>query len=277
MLEISRIVDAFEDHKGPLIRVSPLHTRSEADQTLLPYLGVMQPVKKGPSNPLGAGQGGEPEPLSSEEWLLATLAASRPSRARRVLRDVARTVSTVCNPFAVPLVLFVLLCAGTTHTAAQFWYRFSICAVFTSIGPMLFLLWLYATERVTDLDISEREERAKVFTTFVVFYLCGTLVLFLTQAPAILTASMAGYTAAAFVVQQITRHWKISTHAVGITAPLVALMYLYGEEPLPFLVLIPLVGWSRVYLKAHTLAQVFAGIALGALSVVVFFRIFHVG
>jgi membrane-associated phospholipid phosphatase len=197
-------------------------------------------------------------------------------RSGRVLRDVARTVSTVCNPFVVPLVLFVLLCAGTTHTFGQFWYRLSICAVFTSIGPMLFLLWLYASDRIRDLDMSDREERRKVFTIFIVFYVIGTAVLLFTHAPAILTASMAGYTAAAIVVQQITRFWKISTHAVGITAPLVALTYLYGEDPLPFLVLIPLVGWSRVYLKAHTIAQVCAGTLLGALSTAIFFRLFHI-
>ncbi len=62
----------------------------------------------------------------------------------------------------------------------------------------------------------------------------------------------------------------------GITAPLVALTYLYGWDPLPFLILIPLVGWSRVYLKAHTIAQVCAGTLLGAVSVVLFFRIFRV-
>jgi membrane-associated phospholipid phosphatase len=219
----------------------------------------------------------DPEQLTGEERILTILAAARPSRTRRVLRDVARTVSTVCNPFAVPLVLFVLLCAGTIHSVPQFWYRLGVCAAFTSIGPMLFLFWLYVTEQIADLDMSERDERRKVFGIFIVFYVCGTLLLLLTRAPGILTASMAGYSAAAIVVQQITRYWKISTHAVGITAPLVALTYLYGEEPLPFLVLIPLVGWSRVYLRAHTLAQVFAGVALGALSVAVFFRIFHVG
>ena len=197
-------------------------------------------------------------------------------RTRRVLLRVARTVSTVCNPFVVPLVLFVLLCAGTTHSVDQFWWTLAICAFFISVGPMLFLLWLYATDRISDLDMSNREERAKVFLVFVGFYLAGTLALMVTHAPPILTASMGAYTAAAIVTQQITRYWKISTHAMGITAPLVALTYLYGEDPLPFLVLIPLVGWSRVYLKAHTVAQVCAGVALGALSVAVFFRIFHV-
>ena len=219
----------------------------------------------------------EPSNLTSEERLVTMLAASRPSRARRVLRDVARTVSTVCNPFVVPLVLFVLLCAGTAHSVGQFWLRLSVCAAFTSVGPMLFLFWLYATERISDLDMSERDERQAVFTMFVAFYLLATVTLWAMQAPAILTASMAAYTVAAIVVQQITRFWKISTHALGITAPLVALTYLYGEAPLPFLVLIPLVGWSRVYLGSHTVLQVLAGVGLGSLSVAVFFKIFHVG
>jgi membrane-associated phospholipid phosphatase len=34
------------------------------------------------------------------------------------------------------------------------------------------------------------------------------------------------------------------------------------------------VGWSRVYLRAHTALQVVAGTALGIASVLIFFRIF---
>lgn len=228
---------------------------------------------------MGVGQESErpgPEHLLTEERLLAIIAPARPSRVRRVLRDVAVVLSTVCNPFVAPLVLFVLLCIATSRSAAEFWVRLGICAFFTSIGPMLFLFWLYATERISDLDMSDHEERRKVFSIFVIFFFLGTVTLWLTHAPTVLTASMAGYAAASFVVYVITRYWKISTHALGVTAPLVALTYLYGEEPAPFLVLIPLVGWSRVYLRAHTVAQVLAGIALGALSVVVFFRIFQV-
>jgi len=91
-----------------------------------------------------------------------------------------------------------------------------------------------------------------------------------------LVATMAGYTACALIVQAITRFWKISTHAIGITAPLVALVVLYGWQPLPFTVLIPIVCWSRVYLKAHTIAQVVAGALLGGVTVLLFFHIFKV-
>jgi membrane-associated phospholipid phosphatase len=91
-----------------------------------------------------------------------------------------------------------------------------------------------------------------------------------------MTASMAGYAGSALIVQWITRYWKISTHALGITAPLVALTVLYGERPLPFYALIPIVGWSRIYLRAHTTLQVIAGTALAIVNTLIFFRVFHV-
>jgi membrane-associated phospholipid phosphatase len=147
---------------------------------------------------------------------------------------------------------------------------------FTSIGPMLFIFWLYATDRISDLDMSIRTERERVFIAFVVFYVLGAIDLGAIHAPAIMTASLAGFAASALVVQWITRYWKISTHALGITAPLVALTVLYGSRPAPFYILIPLVGWSRVYLRAHTTLQVVAGTCLGLISTLIFFRVFHV-
>ncbi len=205
----------------------------------------------------------------------ARVQAVRSSRRRRVLTDLARIFSTVCNPFVTALALFVIVAHQEAKDTTSFWWFLFATTSFTSIGPMLYVLWLYSTDRITDLDMSVRSEREKVFGVFVICYVLGTLVMYLARAPALLTASMAGYAAASLVVQYITRYWKISTHALGITAPLVVMLYLYGEQPLPFLVLIPLVGWSRVWLRAHTVLQVLAGIALGATSVLTFLKIFH--
>ena len=195
-------------------------------------------------------------------------------RRRRVLNDVARIFSTVLNPFLTALALFVIVAHQESKDTPTFWFLLFTSTFFTSIGPMLYVLWLYATDRISDLDMSVRSERERVFFIFVVFYFVGTLVLLAVHAPAPLTASMAGYTGAALVTQYITRYWKISTHALGISAPLVVLIYLYHLQPLPFLVLIPIVGWSRVWLRAHTVLQVVAGTALGVVSVLVFFHIF---
>jgi membrane-associated phospholipid phosphatase len=199
-----------------------------------------------------------------------------PLKQRRVWRDLAKILSTIFNPFLTALALFVILSHVTARDTLDFWRLLFVSTFFTSIGPMLYVFWLYGTDRISDLDMSVRSERETVFMTFVAFYLIGAGVLWLVHAPPVLVATMLGYFAATLVVGYITRYWKISTHALGITAPLVALSLLYGRQPLPFLVLIPMVCWARVYLKAHTIAQVVAGAALATVSTTLFFYIFHV-
>ena len=197
-------------------------------------------------------------------------------KGRRVWRDLAKILSTIFNPFLTALALFVILAHTSARGTFDFWFLLFISTFFTSLGPMLYVFWLYGTDRISDLDMSVRHERESVFGAFVVFYLLGTLVLWSAHAPILMIASMAAYTLSTLVVQYITRYWKISTHALGITAPLVALTLLYGQQTLPFLILVPMVGWARVYLKAHTLLQVVAGSLLALGSTMLFFHIFHV-
>lgn len=203
-------------------------------------------------------------------------AVAIPIKTRAVWRDLARILSTVLNPFLTALALLVLLAHTRATDTVNFWYLLFLSTVFTSIGPMLYVFWLYATDRISDLDMSIRSERESVFGAFVIFYLLGTMTLWLTHAPLLLVATLAGYTLSTVLVLVITRYWKISTHAIGITAPLVALSLLYGKQLLPFFVLIPMVGWARVYLKAHTIGQVLAGAALATASTVFFFWAFHI-
>lgn len=217
----------------------------------------------------------------SSEQLLQVIQSNQPPvpiplRKRRVWRDLAKILSTIFNPFLTALALFVILAHARANGTEDFWRLLFASTFFTSLGPMLYVFWLYGTDRISDLDMSAREERERVFGAFVVFYLLGTVTLWLAHAPTLLVAAMAGYTLSTIVVQYITRYWKISTHALGITAPLVALTLLYDRQPLPFLVLIPMVCWARVYLRAHTIAQVIAGGTLGASSVFFFFWIFHI-
>ena len=192
----------------------------------------------------------------------------------RVWTDVARIFSTICNPFLTALALFVILAYQTTVTPVAFWLQVLQSTFFTSIAPMLAVFWMYATGRISDLDMSIREERSKVFGIFVVFYVLGTIELYMTHAPKIVVATMAGYALSSVLVQAITQYWKISTHALGVTAPIVVLIVVFSWLPLPLLILIPVVGWARVYLHAHTVLQVIAGTILGGTSTFLLLRLF---
>ena len=205
------------------------------------------------------------------------LQAVVPIKNRRIWRDLARSLSTIFNPFLTAFALFAILAHIGAKETVEFWRLLFVSTFFVSLGPMLYVFWLYATDRISDLDMSVREQREMVFSAFVIFDAFGVAVLWLMHAPRLMIAAMLGYLASTLIVQYITRYWKISTHALGITAPLAALTLLYGRQPLPFLVLIPMVCWARVYLKAHTLMQVLAGAALAVATTAFFFSLFHIG
>jgi membrane-associated phospholipid phosphatase len=215
--------------------------------------------------------------VSESEGLEQPLRTIVPIKNRRVWRDLARILSTIFNPFLTALALFVILALIGAKGTWDFWRLLFLSTFFTSIGPMLYVFWLYATDRISDLDMSVRIEREMVFTAFVIFYVLGAAVLWIVHAPRLMIAAMLGYLLSTLIVQYITRYWKISTHALGITAPLAALTLIYGRQPLPFMVLIPMVCWARVYLRAHTIMQVLAGVALAVATTGFFFSLFHVG
>jgi membrane-associated phospholipid phosphatase len=210
-------------------------------------------------------------------WTDDPLQGIVPIKKRGVWRELARSLSTIFNPFLTAFALFALLAHIGAKDTLEFWRLLFLSTFFIAIGPMLYVFWLNATDRISDLDMSVRAEREMVFTAFVVFDAVGAAALWLAHAPRLMIAAMLGYLASTLIVQYITRYWKISTHAIGITAPLAALTLLYGRQPLPFMVLIPMVCWARLYLKAHTLAQVLAGVALAIATTAFFFSLFHVG
>lgn len=215
--------------------------------------------------------------MPETSWTEDPLQAIVPIKKRGVWRELARSLSTIFNPFLTAFALFVILAHIGAKDTLDFWRLLFISTFFVAIGPMLYVFWLNATDRISDLDMSVRAEREMVFTAFVVFDALGAAALWVAHAPRLMIAAMLGYLASTLIVQYITRYWKISTHAIGITAPLAALTLLYGRQPLPFMVLIPMVCWARVYLRAHTIAQVFAGIALAIATTAFFFSLFHVG
>lgn len=57
----------------------------------------------------------------------------------------------------------------------------------------------------------------------------------------------------------ITLKWKISFHSIGYTSFCLTFYELFGLPWLISLVLLPIVFWSRLYLKRHTFGQLLMG------------------
>ncbi|CUS83888.1 PAP2 superfamily protein, partial [Candidatus Kryptonium thompsonii] len=54
--------------------------------------------------------------------------------------------------------------------------------------------------------------------------------------------------------------------SAGLSGPLSVLAWIFGYKAMPLFLLIPLVGWSRLYLRAHSFWQVVGGAVLGIVS-----------
>jgi membrane-associated phospholipid phosphatase len=75
---------------------------------------------------------------------------------------------------------------------------------------------------------------------------------------------------ASVAVAGITLLWKASAHCTVAGHAAAAGLLLLGPPGLIFLLGLPIVLWSRVTLKAHTLSQTLAGAAVGAGCAVLF-------
>ena len=143
----------------------------------------------------------------------------------------------------------------------------TITAIFAGFLPIsLVYLWIRNKKtngRKIELDIPERTDRNLPLIMVIISYLIGAIVLYTINAPYITTILMFCYFSNTLIIFFINLYWKISIHTMGVAGPIVALIYVLGPLGLLFALIIPLVMWSRLYLKRHTLLQVTMGALLG--------------
>jgi hypothetical protein len=181
--------------------------------------------------------------------------AARPQR-------VASVITNALNPFFIFTALYALvafvdagLSRGLLYLAVEL-----IAAAFVA-G---YVLLMRRRSRVGDFWISARAERLLPALFLLAAFVALLGVLFLLQAPRdlfLLTLSM-GLASAA--VALITLLWKASAHCTVAGHAAAAGLLLLGPWGLVFLLILPLVIWSRIVTGAHTTLQTLAGTAIGA-------------
>ena len=141
----------------------------------------------------------------------------------------------------------------------------ALAALFVCVLPLLALLGLVRLGKVTDHHVSNREQRAPVLLMALGSVVAGLLVLQAAAAPRSVMVMVLAIIAGIIVLAAVSLFWKISGHAAAVSSAAVISVLMLGPAWLPLLVLVPAVGWSRVVLRAHTLAQVVAGSLFGGL------------
>ena len=173
----------------------------------------------------------------------------------------SKWISYICEPPFLAIPTFIVL--NLFLNMDDFPIIESICLLFGNIFPILTVL-IWGKIKGVDRDYTIKETRNYPFLIATFLYFLATLILWLFSANPLTMAVMFCYGSNTLIVFFINLKWKISVHAMGITGPVTALMFI---NPWFFILglLGPLVMWSRITLKKHTLGQVLAGLTLGYL------------
>lgn len=171
--------------------------------------------------------------------------------------------SQIVSP-PVVAVMAIVLCALAARTqTGRFWaLAYTFCAV---VIPTAYVVYQVKRGTISDFHMERREERIRPLVVTLACAAMGWWVLWQwdTPRPLRLFAAANGWQTLLFLV--LTMRWKVSMHTAAISGfSVLAVTFLgAGVLTLGASACVPVVAWSRVHMRRHTLGQVLGGIALG--------------
>jgi membrane-associated phospholipid phosphatase len=186
------------------------------------------------------------------------LAQRLPQRLR-----VARLVGELLSPPPILAVLALVVAWDSSPTLAMAVLWGGIAALSASVLPYALILRGVRRGRLSDKNISLREQRIGFGVVAIASILVGLAVLVAFDAPAEMVALVASIAVGVACGWVITLWWKISVHAAIAAGAATVLLLVFGPALLVVWPLVAVIAWSRVQVGDHTTAQVLAGVALG--------------
>jgi hypothetical protein len=138
--------------------------------------------------------------------------------------------------------------------------------LFVAVLPAVFIGYGVRRGRWADRNVGARRARLIVLGFITASIAAGLSLLILLGAPRVLTGYLAFMLGSVASLALVTVWWKISIHCAVASGSVAILAFSYGPLVLCGYALVGLLGWARVAMADHTIAQVVAGALLGAAS-----------
>ena len=205
-----------------------------------------------------------------------------------MVRKLALLISVAFQPLLMPSLVFGLLFFGVpqaTSLPEEFKIRiFYLIVSATLLIPMVLMLGLRWSGLVKSLHFEEKSDRRVPFLLVTLFYVLTTYFLKeKTELDPILWQGMGVITLAVVLLTGVTYFWKMSAHLTGIGGVLAVtgIMGLYFPSVMVVYLLVGtlllggIVASSRLYLDAHSPAEVYAGLVVGFVTCSVGFSLIY--
>lgn len=176
------------------------------------------------------------------------------------VQRLALGVSHVLSPIIVATLLLAL---SPLRDASISWAEAMVAALFTTIIPWILLAVAKLRGKVSDLHVTVRHQRHRIYAMTAALIIGGLFVLWLMDASAGIFREVYCILLGLLVVAIINFWWKVSVHmAVGTYV----ILQVAGQNTtlMPWVVLfIAVLSWSRIRSFQHTATQVCGGVMVG--------------
>ncbi|MFF0295333.1 hypothetical protein ACFYST_17300 [Kitasatospora sp. NPDC004614] len=184
-------------------------------------------------------------------------------------QKAARVVTDVLAPANLVIVLLLLIGRHSTRSWSGLGWGL-LAALFCGVVPISIIALGVKRGGLTDRHIRVRRQRLLPMVLSLVSVATGIILLYAFGAPSEVSALVVAMLVGLASTLLVTTGWQISIHNSVAGGTVMILVLTLG----PWLLLTTLgaaaIGWSRTVLKAHTLAQILAGTALGGVAALVF-------
>lgn len=178
---------------------------------------------------------------------------------------MARVVSVLGHPFV--LVPSTVLIAALRSLPPARAFTIVVITVSVIVLPLLFIIRRKVRAgKWADHDVSVPAERRGFYPRIIGVVSLSCLIFWLLDFPPSLLIGMIISLALLVTAMFINRWSKISLHLIFAAYCAVSLLAVSYRVGAGFILLAAAVGWSRVALGRHTLAQVLSGMTLGAIA-----------
>lgn len=183
---------------------------------------------------------------------------------------IARIVTDSLAP--AYLVIAILLITGWHSTGSITGLAWGLLAALFC-GGIPFAIILFGVKRGawTDKHIKVRSQRAVPLAATMASVLVGILTLVLFDAPREIFALVIAMLVGLAATMVVTVWWKVSVHTTVASGVVTIMTLAFGTYLAPLGLGIVAIGWSRVQLRDHTIAQTIAGALLGGFSAAITF------
>lgn len=193
---------------------------------------------------------------------------------------LARFISDLANP----LLLQTLTITAAAYIAGIHEYELALIFISSfillTLTPSIYVFFNASIGKFKNYDLPDRSSRIKTFIITFSSYLLFAVFLYLIipQHFTYLIAILISIVLTSILAITITKFWKISMHTTSTScaAGIFVALSIYFDSSLALLLasgiiaFLPIMIWSRVQLKIHTLQQTLAGTFLGPIISIIF-------